>query len=376
MSETDLLVSRIGHLGSIRLNRPKALNSLTLGMVRSFTGALEEFGSDARIYAVLVTGEGERGLCAGGDIRALYDLPRAERHSFEAFWREEYELNARIAWFPKPYVALMDGVVMGGGVGISAHGNRRVVTERTRLAMPETGIGFIPDVGGSWLLTRDGGAGVYMALSGASVTAADAIHVGLADLLIDSSDIPRLRDDLSQIESVEDVDLILSNLARAPEVGALEKHQALLEAAMTRERIEDIIAALDGGGREFGREAAKEISQKSPTSLRLTHELLKRASRAESLQVCLVNEYRVASGLLKSHDLFEGIRAAIVDKDRSPRWSPETLAQVDDETVAKMLRGCGDLEPTFRPWPTATWRAWRTRHETSGASIMRERASR
>ena len=193
MSETDLLISRIGHLGSIRLNRPKALNSLTLGMVRGFARALDEFGLDASIHAVLVTGEGERGLCAGGDIRALYDLPGAQRNSFKAFWREEYELNARIASFPKPYVAVMDGVVMGGGVGVSAHGNRRVATERTRLAMPETGIGFIPDVGGSWLLTRDGGVGVYMALSGASVTAADAIHVGLADLMINSSDIPRLR---------------------------------------------------------------------------------------------------------------------------------------------------------------------------------------
>ena len=216
MSETDLLISRIGHLGSIRLNRPKALNSLTLGMVRGFARALDEFGLDASIHAVLVTGEGERGLCAGGDIRALYDLPAAERDSFKAFWREEYELNARIASFPKPYVAVMDGVVMGGGVGVSAHGNRRVATERTRLAMPETGIGFIPDVGGSWLLTRDGGAGVYMALSGASVTAADAIHVGLADLMINSGDIARLRQSLAEIGGAEDVDLVLSELgARA-----------------------------------------------------------------------------------------------------------------------------------------------------------------
>ena len=161
MSETDLLISRVGHLGSIRLNRPKALNSLTLGMVRDFTRALDEFGSDAGVYAVLVMGEGERGLCAGGDIRALYDLPGGERNSFKAFWREEYELNARIASFPKPYVVLMDGVVMGGGVGISAHGNRRVATERTRLAMPETGIGFIPDVGGSWLLTAMAGRRVH-----------------------------------------------------------------------------------------------------------------------------------------------------------------------------------------------------------------------
>ena len=270
MSEADLLISRIGHLGSIRLNRPKALNSLTLGMVRGFTRALDEFGLDASVHAVLVTGEGERGLCAGGDIRALYDLPGAERNSFKAFWREEYELNARIASFPKPYVVVMDGVVMGGGVGVSAHGNRRVATERTRLAMPETGIGFIPDVGGSWLLTRDGGAGVYMALSGASVTAADAIHLGLADLMINSSDIPRLRQSLAEIGGAEDVNLVLSDLARAPNEGVLERHKPLLDAAMAHDRVEDIIAALDGCDCEFARRSTEELKQKSPTSLRLT----------------------------------------------------------------------------------------------------------
>ena len=376
MSEADLLISRIGHLGSIRLNRPKALNSLTLGMVRGFTRAVDEFGLDASVHAVLVTGEGERGLCAGGDIRALYDLPGAERASFKAFWREEYELNARIAFFPKPYVAVMDGVVMGGGVGVSAHGNRRLATDRTRLAMPETGIGFIPDVGGSWLLTRDGGAGVYMALSGASVTAADAIHVGLADLLIDSSDIPRLRQDLGRIESVEDVDLVLSNLARAPNEGGLESQKPLLDAAMAHDRVEDMIAALNGGDCDFARRAASEIEQKSPTSLRLTHELLKRASRSDSLQDCLVNEFRVACRLLHSHDLFEGVRAAIVDKDRSPRWFPATLAQVEEETIAAMLRGDGEAEPAFRPWPAAAWRGWRARLETDGGSRLQERAQR
>jgi enoyl-CoA hydratase len=374
MSETDLLISRIGHLGSIRLNRPKALNSLTLGMVRGFARALDEFGLDAGICAVLVTGEGERGLCAGGDIRALYDLPGAKRDSFKAFWREEYELNARIASFPKPYVAVMDGVVMGGGVGVSAHGNRRVATERTRLAMPETGIGFIPDVGGSWLLTRDGGAGVYMALSGASVTAADAIHLGLADLIINSGDIPRLRQSLAEIGGAEDVDLVLSDLARAPNEGVLERHGPLLDAAMAHDRVEDIIAALDGCDREFARRAAMELEQKSPTSLRLAHELLKRASRSDSLQNCLVNEFRVACSLLQSHDLFEGIRAAIVDKDRRPRWSPATLAQVEDETIAAMLRGDGEDEPAFRPWPAAAWRGWRPGLETDGASRMEEGA--
>jgi enoyl-CoA hydratase len=376
MNETDLLVSRVGHLGSIRLNRPKALNSLTFDMARGFSHALDEFGLDTNICAVLVTGEGERGLCAGGDIRELHDLQGIERDAFKAFWREEYELNARIASFPKPYVAVMDGIVMGGGVGISAHGNRRVATERTRLAMPETGIGFIPDVGGSWLLTRDGGAGVYMALSGVSVTGADAIHVGLADLLIDSGDIPQLRQSLEEIDSIEDVDLALSSLARTPGEGVLEKQEALLGAVMFRDRVEDIIGALVAERSEFARQAAGEIGRKSPTSLRLTHELLKRALSADSLQSCLVNEFRVACRLLGSHDLVEGIRAAIIDKDRSPRWFPATLAQVEDETIAAMLQGTGDIEPAFRPWPAAAWRDWRGRPGEGFAARQAERARR
>jgi len=376
MSETDLLVSRVGHLGSIRLNRPKALNSLTIGMVRGFARALDEFGLDRNICVVLVTGEGERGLCAGGDIRPLHDLQGVERDAFKTFWREEYALNARIASFPKPYVAVMDGVVMGGGVGISAHGNRRVATERARLAMPETGIGFIPDVGGSWLLTRDGGAGVYLALSGVSATGADAIHVGLADLSIDSSDIPRLRRSLEGIESVEDVDLVLSSLARPPGESVLEKHKALLDAVMYYDRVEDVIDALVAERSEFARQAASEIGRKSPTSLRLTHELLKRASSADSLQICLVNEFRVACRLLGSHDLVEGVRAAIIDKDRSPRWSPATLAQVEDEAIAATLQGSGDIGPAFRPWPAAAWGDWRGRPGEGLPARQAERARR
>jgi len=215
MSESDVLVSRVGRLGHIRLNRPKALNSLTLEMVRRFARALDEFGGDEGTIAVLVTGAGERGLCAGGDIRGLFDWLGAGEHPYKQFWREEYRLNARIASFPKPYVVLMDGIVMGGGVGVSAHGNRRLVTERTRLAMPETGIGFIPDVGASWLLTRDGGAGVYMGLSGATVGPADAIFLGFADLCIDSGDIVRLISCLEQCERPQDVDAALQELPAA-----------------------------------------------------------------------------------------------------------------------------------------------------------------
>jgi enoyl-CoA hydratase len=353
MSENELLVSRVNCFGLVRLNRPRALNSLTLGMVRAFAKALDDFFLDPEIFGVLVTGEGERGLCAGGDIRALYDNREACRDCYKTFWREEYELNARIASFPKIYVVIMDGLVMGGGVGISAHGNHRIVTERTRLAMPETGIGFIPDVGGTWLLTRDGGAGLYMALSGAAVAAADAIHVGLADVLVRSARIPELRRRLTAMRAPGEVDEILSGFAEEPETGDLQKNKSLLDRAMMADSLDVVIRLLAGEDCEFAQRAAAEILGKSPTSLRLTHELLKRASKAGCLQTCLLNEFRAACRLLETHDLYEGIRAAIVDKDRDPKWSPSTLERVDDAVIARILRGSGDPEPTFRPWPQA-----------------------
>jgi enoyl-CoA hydratase len=351
MSEKEILVTRAGHLGAIRLNRPKALNSLTLGMVRAFAVALEQFAADHDIHAVLVNGAGERGLCAGGDIRALYDA-REGKVDYKRFWREEYELNARIASFPKVYVVIMDGVVMGGGVGVSAHGNRRIVTERTRLAMPETGIGFIPDVGGTWLLTRKGGAGIYMALSGVAVAAADAIHIGLADIAIDSASISELECRLASTQDARGVDAVLSDFARMLAKGVLEENRPLLDRAMLKDSVEDVIDALAADDSSFGRDAARDIGQKSPTSLKVTFELLKRAREAENLEACLTNEFRAACRLLESHDLYEGIRAAIIDKDRQPRWSPATLEAVDDAKVTAILRGSGDPDPIFRAWET------------------------
>ncbi|PPD43355.1 MAG: 3-hydroxyisobutyryl-CoA hydrolase [Methylocystis sp.] len=347
MDHQELLVSREGRLGRIRLNRPEALNSLTLEMVRAFTLALDSFDKDADTAAVLVTGEGARAFCAGGDIRALYDAQNSDKSAYKEFWREEYRLNARIAAFRKPYVALMDGFVMGGGVGVSAHGNRRVVTERTRLAMPETGIGFIPDVGGTWLLTRRDGVGLYMALSGVAVSAADALHAGLANAMIASARIPDFIDRLAAISAAQDVDEILRDLAVAPDEGELERHKESLDRALAGDRIEDVLCALDACGSVFARNAAAEIRRKSPTSVKVTHALLKRALMTDRLETCLLNEYRAACGLLKGHDLYEGIRAAIVEKDRSPLWRPATLADVSDGVVEEILRGTGDPDPVF-----------------------------
>jgi enoyl-CoA hydratase len=347
---SHIRVSRTRHAGSITLGRPEALNSLTLEMVCDFARALDEFGADRDIVAVIVTGEGGRAFCAGGDIRALYELPPGERGRYATFWREEYELDARIASFPKPYVAVMDGIVMGGGVGLSAHGNLRIVTERTRLAMPETGIGFIPDVGGTWLLTRNGGLALYMALSGESVGAQDAISAGLADVLVESESLPQLLSELGEVATMDDVRPLLARYARPSGLGPLGQQESLLRRVMAKESVEEIIAALEAEGSQFAWRAAATLASRSPTSLKLTLLLLRRAASAADLEACLLDEYRAACNLLRTHDLFEGIRAAVIDKDRAPRWSPARLEEVSDASVAALLESGGEPEPDFRSW--------------------------
>ncbi|HEY8126382.1 MAG TPA: 3-hydroxyisobutyryl-CoA hydrolase [Methylocystis sp.] len=354
----DLIASREGRLGRILLNRPQALNTLTLPMVREFRRALDDFGRDAGIRAVLVTGAGDRGLCAGGDVRTLYELESSQKRLFAEFWREEYELNARIASFPKPYVVVMDGIVMGGGVGISAHGNRRVVTERSRIAMPEVGIGFFPDVGASWLLSKACEIGVYLALSATSVAAADAIEAGLADVLIHAEDVESLIGDLATIKAAEDVDDALRHLARQPGRGRLTLRRRLLAEMTAREKVEDIIAAFEGDESEFSLQAADEIRAKSPTALKVTRALLLRAAGAPDLETCLTNEFKAACRMLATHDLYEGVRAAIIDKDRRPRWSPDRLDAVSDKTVEDILAGDDTLLPAFKSWDSSPYSHW------------------
>ncbi|MGD9545544.1 MAG: 3-hydroxyisobutyryl-CoA hydrolase [Methylocystis sp.] len=354
----DLIASREGRLGRVILNRPQALNTLTLTMVREFRRALDAFGSDESICAVLVTGAGDRGLCAGGDVRILYELEASQKRRFADFWREEYELNARIASFPKPYVVIMDGIVMGGGVGISAHGNRRIVTERSRIAMPEVGIGFFPDVGATWLLSRAREIGAYLALSATSAAAADAIEAGLADVLIHAEDVKPLIGSLATIATAEDVDAGLRRFARPPGSGRLALHRRLLSETTAHEKVEDILAAFEREGSEFSTLAAKEIGAKSPTALKVTRALLLRAAAAPDLETCLTNEFRAACRMLDTHDLYEGVRAAIIDKDRRPKWSPDRLDAVSDESVQSILAGDDAPRPIFKSWDSSPYSRW------------------
>lgn len=349
--EKDLITCREGAAGIIRLNRPKAINALTLEMTREIVAALDEFEADPGVSLVLLEGAGERGLCAGGDIRALYESAKAGGDLGPVFWCEEYILNARIPEFPKPYVAYMDGLVMGGGVGLSAHGAHRIVTDKTKMAMPEVGLGFFPDVGGTWLLSRaPGGIGTYFALTGQTMTGADAVYAGAADVLIASSDWPSLRDALTNAPlraTSDDVRAIMAQYAAADIQAPVAAHRAQIDRAFAHDTMEAIVAALKQDGSEFALATLKALSEKSPTALKVTLELLRRARSSKSLKESLVREYNSALAVFTSAEFVEGVRAAIIDKDRNPKWSPSRIEDVTPDIVEKYFVPNGTYKLVF-----------------------------
>jgi len=342
MSGTDeVIIERRGSAGIISLNRPKALNSLTLPMVRAIASALEDFAADPSIASVIVKGEGERGLCAGGDIRLLHQSGKDGSDEAETFWREEFRLNHAISRYPKPYVVLMDGITMGGGVGLSAHGSHRVVTERTRLAMPETGIGYFPDVGATWLLPRASGeAGTWMGLTGLPIDAADALHAGFADHCVASAALPALMDAiaaLAALASAQDVHALIETMATHAGESRVAVNRDLIDRAFAGDTVEDILQALAGESGEFAAETAGVIASRSPTSLKLTLRLLRVGRASANLAECLNRELGACMGILYNPDFYEGVRAAVIDKDRNPQWSPATLAEVTADDIDRFF---------------------------------------
>ncbi|WNI21368.1 enoyl-CoA hydratase/isomerase family protein [Streptomyces sp. ITFR-16] len=330
--EEHVLLRTEGRAARLTLNRPRALNALTHGMVRRIDEALTAWEHDPAVETVILTGAGERGLCAGGDIRSIYEDARAGGTASAGFWRDEYRLNARIARYPKPYVAVMDGIVMGGGVGVSAHGSVRIVTERSRVAMPETGIGFVPDVGGTYLLAlAPGELGTHLGLTGAPVGAADALLCGLADHFVPSADLPRLLTDLTT-KPVRDA---LGPYVQQPPPGELADHRDWIDACYGADTVEETVARLRAHGSRAAAAAAGTLAARSPTALKVTLTALRRARRLGPLERVLEQEYRVSTAALASHDLAEGIRAQVIDKDRSPHWAPATLAEVTGTDVAR-----------------------------------------
>jgi enoyl-CoA hydratase len=332
----DILVSVENGVGLLTLNRPKAINSLTHGMVTRLAKTLTDWASDDSVHTVLLSGAGERGLCAGGDVIALYHSARADGAEARAFWHDEYVLNAEIARYPKTYVSLMDGIVMGGGVGVGAHANTRIVTDTTKMGMPEVGIGFIPDVGGTYLLSRaPGRLGLHAALTGAPFSGADAIAMGFADHFLPHDAIAAFKKSLL----TDGIDAALSAHATAPPASPLLAQREWIDECYAGETVADILAALRGHDAGPANDAANLIASRSPIALAVTLASVRRAADLGSLEDVLREEFRVSCAALRSHDFVEGIRALLVDKDRNPKWSPSSLAEV---TAA-------DVEGYFQP---------------------------
>jgi enoyl-CoA hydratase len=351
VSEPDLIARREGAVGVIRLNRPKAINAVTLEMFRDIDKALDEFESDPAVGLILLEGAGERGLCAGGDIRALYESSKIKGDLGKILWREEYILNARIAKFPKPYVAFMDGIVMGGGVGLSAHGRHRVVTERTKLAMPEVGLGFFPDVGGTWLLSRSPGEiGTYFGLTGQTMNGPDAVYARFADAVVPSHKLGSLRETLVNLRagvSSADVKTTIDQFATGETSGPVAAIQPQIDRWFAHDGMQDIVAALQGDGSELAQSTLKTLNEKSPRGMVVTLKLLRLARASASLEQCLVREYRAALEVFNSDDFREGVRAAVIDKDRNPHWSPARIADVTPEMLAPYFAEIGAGELVF-----------------------------
>src|SRR3954453_21501576 len=351
VEEGDLVARVEGSAGIVRLNRPKAINAVTLEMFRDIDKALDRFEADPAIAVIVLEGAGERGLCAGGDIRALWESSKVDGDLGKILWREKDILNARIKKFPKPYVAFMDGIVMGGGVGLSAHASHRIVTDRTRLAMPEVGLGFFPDVGGTWLLSRaPGEIGTYFGLTGQTMNGPDAIHAKFADAVVPTAKWPELRDALTEVRqglTAADVSKLINGFATGEIVGPVAAKEPAIDALFGFDRMEDILAALKRDGSEFALATLKTLNEKSPRGMVVTLKLLRLARTASSLEECLVREYRAALEVFRSDDFREGVRAALIDKDRNPSWSPSRIEDVTPAMVAPYFAEIGADELKF-----------------------------
>ncbi len=333
----EVLIRREGRAGRITTNRPQALNALTLAMTIRIREALAAWQGDPAVALVLLDGAGGRALCAGGDVRALYDSRGQGSGLARAFWSAEYPLNALIGRYPKPFVAIQDGIVMGGGIGLSGHARHRIVTERSRLAMPETGIGLIPDVGGTWLLAHaPGETGVYLGLTGEAMGAADAIHARFSDVLVPSSRLPELADRLVDAKGGT-VPEVVRAFAEDAGPSPLAARQSEIDHVFSGDSVEAMLARLAAMPGEWAQKTKASLAQKSPKSMKLTLAAIRNARRLPSLEAALDVEYRLTVRLFEDGEFPEGVRALLVDKDRAPKWSPPRLEDVMPELVAAYL---------------------------------------
>lgn len=334
----EVLVRVAGAVGRITLNRPGALNALTLDMVRALQSALIEWRADRAVKAVVVDGAGERAFCAGGDIRMLADSGRAGDGRAETFWREEYRLNQLIHRYPKPYVALVDGITMGGGMGLSVHGSFRVAGDRTLVAMPETGIGFYPDIGGTWFLPRlPGETGVYMALTGTRLRAGDALALGIATHFVPTERRPALLAALEAAELDDDggaVEATLAAFEADPGEAPLAARRTDIDRLFAGDSVEAVVGRLEAESAAWPAEQLEVLRTKSPTSLKLTLRALREGAGLD-VEEALARELGLSVACLDDgSDFYEGVRAVIIDKDNAPKWSPASIEEVSEEAVA------------------------------------------
>jgi enoyl-CoA hydratase len=344
----DLIVRSERALRRITLNRPQALNALTLDMAVRMTAQLRQWASDPAVGTIVIDGAGERAFCAGGDIRALYDAAKTESPLPAQFWATEYHLDVLIARYPKPVIVIMDGVVMGGGVGISAHAAHRVVTERSAVAMPEVGIGYFPDVGASFLLARSPGfTGTYLALTGERIAAADAIYCGLADINVPAQRLNELPAALADCRSAGEVRTKLGALSAMPPPGKLPAARSWIDTCYGADGAEEIVDRLSGINVDPASAALATMRKASPTSLKITLRNLRDAASFKRVEQSFQQDYRISLACIAGHDFIEGIRAQIVDKDRNPAWHPATLPAVTADIVERHFKPLGDRELRF-----------------------------
>lgn len=337
MSEPEVTFEKAGFCGVITLNRPKALNALTLNMVREIARALDQWETDPEVRCVVMKGAGDKAFCAGGDIRILYELGMAGRHAEQLrFLREEYILNRRIKLYPKPYVALVEGIVMGGGAGVSVHGSHLVVGEKFSFAMPEVGIGFFPDIGATFFLPRLAGkSGVYLALTGTRMTCGDAFAFGLACTYVPSARHAAL---LQRLISGEAPAVAIEAESAPPPASVLSLHRSLIDRCFAAPTLPSILARLNEDGSDFAQATYHTIRTKSPSSLAIALRQMNIGAQL-GIDEALRTEFRVVSRITRSHDFYEGVRALIIDKDNRPHWNP---AEIEDVTPA-------DVEFYFAP---------------------------
>lgn len=343
-NDDDIIIRREGRAGRMTMNRPKALNALTYPMVGEITRSLQHWGADPAVELVVLDGAGDRALCSGGDVMSLYESRTDGPDFARKFWSDEYRLNARIARFPKPFVAFMDGIVMGGGIGLSAHASHRIVTERSMLAMPETSIGLIPDVGGTWLLSRAAGeVGTYLGLAGARMSGADAIYAGFADTFVPSKRLAELAAALGEADRGS-VDQVIAAFSVATPASELHGIADEIDAVFSAGTVEEILGGVARSASPWAAKSLTGLKTKSPKALKATLAALRQARMLPSLEAALAVEYQLVTRLFEDGEFIEGVRALLVDKDRAPKWCPATLPEVSDAMVAALMAPLPDAE--------------------------------